>query len=98
MPRTRDGWEYVDGRPRWAPTVEVAMANILGGKYGHEYDEAKRELDDLVRAAQRDAAEKITETVKALPTGSENVFLVAGMYRARDLIFPDYPDEESDSE
>jgi len=93
MARERDGWEWADGRSRWAPTVEVALSNILVGKYGDEYDEARRELDDLVRAAQRDAAEKVTETVEALPAGSENPFLIAGMYRARDLIFPDYPKE-----
>ncbi|MEV5330824.1 hypothetical protein [Streptomyces werraensis] len=95
MSRNRDGWEYVDGRARWAPTVEIAMANILGGKYGDEYDEAKRELDDLVRAAQRDAAEKLYEAaeVPGLDLGH-----CIGLSAGADLIFPDYPDEESDSE
>ncbi|WMI34788.1 hypothetical protein SEA_MARAV_66 [Streptomyces phage Marav] len=95
MPRDRDGWEYVDGRARWAPTVEIQMANILGGKYGYEYDEAKRELDDLVRAAQRDAAEKILAHDWRECCGHGCSDLAAD---AADLIFPDYPDEESGSE
>ncbi|QJD50711.1 hypothetical protein SEA_ISSMI_65 [Streptomyces phage Issmi] len=96
MARERDGWEYVDGRPRWAPTVEVALANILVGKYGDEYDETKRELDDLVRAAQRDAAELLrTHQVKD-PLGAD-FYVPLGLGYAADLIHPDYP-EESDSE
>lgn len=94
MPRERDGWEYVDGRPRWAPTVEIQMANILSGLYGDEHDEVKRQLDDLVRAAQRDAAEKLYEAAEApgLDLGH-----CIGLNAGADLIFPEYP-EESDSE
>ncbi|QAX95516.1 hypothetical protein SEA_BARTHOLOMEWSD_67 [Streptomyces phage BartholomewSD] len=94
MARDRDGWEYVDGAPRWAPTVEVQLANILGGIYGDEYDERKRELDDLVRAAQRDAAEKIRahEWLECCGAGCSDL-----PDDAADLIFPEYP-KESDSE
>jgi hypothetical protein len=92
MARDRDGWEYVNGRPRWAPTVEVALANILVGKYGDEYDETKRELDDLVRAAQRDAAEKLREHKVADPMGAD-FYIPVGLSYAADLIFPDYPEE-----
>ncbi|WJN62997.1 hypothetical protein [Streptomyces phage phiScoe25] len=87
MSRGRDGWEYVDGKARWAPTVEVQLANILVGKYGEEYDEAKRELDDLVRAAQRDAAEKI------LASGYGTCCCGDEREDYADLIFPDYPEE-----
>lgn len=90
MARDRDGWEYTDKGPRWAPTVEIQMVNILGGIYGDEYDERKRELDDLVRAAQRDAAEQIRAHRWAAHETD-------GAEAAAELIFPDYP-EESDSE
>lgn len=94
MARERDGWEWVDGAPRWAPTVEVQMASILDGKYGDEYDEAKRELDDLVRAAQRDAAEKIRahEWLECCGAGCSDL-----PDDAANLIFPEHP-KESDSE
>lgn len=82
MARTESGWEFVDGKPRWAPTVEIQMSNLIYDKYGQEYDEAKAQLDNLVRAAQRDAAMKLSE---------------AGHEEAARLIFPTYP-EENDSE
>ncbi|MFF3249702.1 hypothetical protein ACFYWP_01500 [Actinacidiphila glaucinigra] len=94
MARERDGWEYTKEGPRWAPTVEVALSNILVGKYGDEYDEAKRELDDLVRAAQRDAAEKLYEQSRRSDVSLE---VGIGFGEAADLIFPDYP-KENDSE
>jgi hypothetical protein len=50
--------------------------------YGHDLQEKEAELMDLVRAVQRDAAEKLSE---------------AGHEEAARLIFPYYP-EESDSE
>lgn len=97
MARDRDGWEYVDGGPRWAPTVEVAMSNILVGKHGHEYDEAKRELDDLVRAARRDAAEELRSAATELHEKADgygtDAVMALGVGRAADMIFPDYPEE-----
>ncbi|MEU9795030.1 hypothetical protein AB0E27_31285 [Streptomyces sparsogenes] len=95
MARERDGWEYLYGRPRWAPTVEIAMAQITTGLYGHEYEELRRQLEDLVRAAQREAAERLYEEYcrsEGLDLGERT-----GLSKAADLIFPDYP-EESDSE
>ncbi|WP_438470738.1 hypothetical protein [Streptomyces asiaticus] len=90
MSREVDGWEYVKGRPRWAPTVETQMANMLCGLYGHEYEEKKAELEDLVRAAQRDAAEKLYKEAcrddLTLETG-------IGVQHAADLITPAYPEE-----
>ncbi|MFE4451456.1 hypothetical protein [Streptomyces sp. NPDC056796] len=82
MARDRDGWEYTDRGARWAPTVAIQMSDLIYDKYGQEYDEAKGQLDNLVRAAQRDAAEKLSE---------------AGHEEAARLIFPTYP-EENDSE
>ncbi|AUG87251.1 hypothetical protein KGG77_gp17 [Streptomyces phage Omar] len=90
MARKLSGWEYIDGRPRWAPTVEIQMAEILSGKYGAEYDEAKRELDNLVRAAQRDAAEALYERAES---HTKDPLVAAGIETAADLIFPDYPEE-----
>ncbi|AVO22550.1 hypothetical protein PBI_PAEDORE_67 [Streptomyces phage Paedore] len=78
MARERDGWEYTEDGPRWAPTAEIAMSEITGGLYGHEYDETRRQLDELVRAAQRDAAQRLSE---------------AGHEEAARLIFPTYPKE-----
>lgn len=90
MSRERDGWEYVDGRARWAPTVEGQISNMIYDKYGQEYDEARAQLDDLVRAAKREAAEEIRAHNFA-------VHETDGAEAAADLIFPDYP-EEDDSE
>ncbi|MFF4054645.1 hypothetical protein ACFYZ0_02515 [Streptomyces sp. NPDC001708] len=96
MARDRDGWEYVGGVPRWAPTVEVQLASILDGTYGDEYVEKRRELDDLVRAAQRDAAEKLFREARSADfLGGLEV--CEGVLRAADLTFPNYP-KGSDSE
>ncbi|MGW8630574.1 hypothetical protein [Streptomyces sp. NPDC055793] len=94
MARERDGWEYVDGAPRWAPTVEIAMSEITGGLYGEEYEDTRRQLDDLVRATQRDAAEEIRahEWRECCGHGCSDL-----AEDAADLIFPEYP-KESDSE
>ncbi|UFD98002.1 hypothetical protein PQC18_gp64 [Streptomyces phage Pablito] len=81
MSREDTGWEYVNGRARWAPTAEGALNNILVGIYGPEYDEKRIELEDLIRAAQRDAVEKLKE---------------AGHDEAAELIFPDYPLEDDE--
>ncbi|MEU6572321.1 hypothetical protein [Streptomyces sp. NPDC046805] len=94
MARDRDGWEYVDGRPRWAPTVGVQMANILGGLYGDEHDQRRRELDDLVRAAQRDAAELLRKHEVKDPLGAD-FYVPLGVEYAANLITPDYPEENS---
>lgn len=80
MSRERDGWEYVDGKSRWAPTVEGQISDMVYDKYGEEYDEARRQLDSLVRAAKREAAEQLSE---------------AGHEEAASLIFPTYPEENS---
>lgn len=80
MARERDGWEYVDGKPRYAPTVEGQISNMIYDKYGQEFDEARAQLDDLVRAAQRDAAVRLSE---------------AGHEEAARLIFPNYPEENA---
>jgi hypothetical protein len=93
MSRERDGWEWVNGEPRWAPTVEVQIANITSCLYGDEYEEHRAELEDLVRAAQRDPADKIRARVDGDPEGDD-----WGLLEAADLIFPDYPEEENDSE
>ncbi|AGM12160.1 hypothetical protein SEA_RANA_62 [Streptomyces phage Rana] len=78
MSRHYDGWEYGEWGARWAPTTEVALANITVGQYGDEYEDTMRELLDLVRAAQRDAAELLKE---------------AGHEEAAALIYPTYPEE-----
>lgn len=97
MSRHTDGWEYTDDGPRWAPTVSVAMANILTGLYGAEYDQHRRELEDLVRAARRDAAEIIR--AHEPPEFAGDHFDHAadayddGLSDAADLIFPEYPEE-----
>ncbi|WP_031513638.1 hypothetical protein [Streptomyces sp. NRRL F-5123] len=102
MAREREGWEYVPGQgSRWAPTVEVQMANMLVGKYGDEYDEAKHELDDLVRAAYRDAAEELRGLEPEVPEGfTLRGEWLAGFEEARqnavDLTFPEYPQEFED--
>ncbi|MDX3525106.1 hypothetical protein P1P75_01240 [Streptomyces sp. ID05-39B] len=101
MAREHGGWEYVDGRPRWAPTPEIAMAEITGGLYGHEYEELRRRLEDLVRAAQRDAAEKIRDMEPEVLEGFtlRREWLAGyeeGRKDAADLIFPDYPDESDE--
>ncbi|MEU5403747.1 hypothetical protein ABZ348_31195 [Streptomyces sp. NPDC005963] len=95
MAREQDGWEYVDGRPRWAPTVGVAMANITCGLYGEEYEEMQRQLDDLVRAAQRDAAELLRKHEVADPMGAD-FYIPIGVSYAADLIFPEYPKEDDE--
>ncbi|MEU9605426.1 hypothetical protein [Streptomyces sp. NPDC048057] len=90
MARDRDGWEYTKEDPRWAPTVEIAMGEITNGLYGDEYEQCKAELDDLVRAARRDAVEELK--AKRWPLHE-----VEGAFAAADFLFPDYP-KESDSE
>lgn len=92
MSRERDGWEYLDGKARWTPTVNIAMAEILSGVYGDEYNDARRQLDDLVRAAQRDAAEKILASDYGPCCCGE------GRKDYADLIFPTYPEHEEDDE
>ncbi|MFG2923916.1 hypothetical protein ACGFYA_20745 [Streptomyces sp. NPDC048305] len=82
MSREDSGWEWVKGVPRYAPTVESAIAELTYDKYGQEYEESVAKLMDIVRAAQRDAAQRLSE---------------AGHEEAARLIFPTYP-EENDSE
>ncbi|QFG10731.1 hypothetical protein SEA_ANIMUS_63 [Streptomyces phage Animus] len=82
MSRADSGWEYIQGVPRWAPTVETAIAELTYDKYGQEYEESVAKLMDIMRAAQRDCAQKLSE---------------AGHEEAARLIFPTYP-EEPDSE
>lgn len=82
MSRIDSGWEYGEWGARWAPTTSVAMAGLTADKHGEEHADCVAELNDLIRAVQRDAAEKLSE---------------AGHEEAARLIFPHYP-EESDSE
>ncbi|QPB09889.1 hypothetical protein KGG73_gp55 [Streptomyces phage Sentinel] len=79
MSRQSSGWEYVNGVPRWAPTIEGAISELTHDKYGHEYEELHDDLMDIVRATQRDCADRLTE---------------AGFAEAVELIFPDYPEED----
>ncbi|MGW8953468.1 hypothetical protein [Streptomyces sp. NPDC055709] len=81
MARDRDGWEYTEDGPRWAPTTSVALAGMTHDLYGHDLQEKEAELMDLVRAVQRDAAQKLSE---------------AGHEEAARLIFPYYPEESDD--
>jgi hypothetical protein len=78
MSREDSGWEWVQGAPRWAPTVEGAISELTYDKYGQEYEELHDDLMDIVRATQRDCAERLKE---------------AGHVEAAELIFPDYPEE-----
>ncbi|AKY03741.1 hypothetical protein AVT26_gp59 [Streptomyces phage Lannister] len=78
MSRAGSGWEYGEWGVRWAPTTECAMAEMTYDKYGQEYEELHSSLMDIVRAAQRDAAELLKE---------------AGFEEAAHLIFPEYPEE-----
>ncbi|MFJ6183730.1 hypothetical protein [Streptomyces sp. NPDC092295] len=73
------------------------MGNILVGLYGHECDEKAAELEDLVRAARRDAAETLRDAAMALngqcgDNGTDSV-IALGIGRAAYLIFPEYPKE-----
>ncbi|WNM66821.1 membrane protein [Streptomyces phage BarryBee] len=79
MSRADSGWEYGEWGVRWAPTTESAIAELTYDKYGQEYQEWRDSLMHIVRAAQRDAVEKLIE---------------AGHEEAAALIFPDYPEED----
>ncbi|AWN07356.1 hypothetical protein SEA_NABI_62 [Streptomyces phage Nabi] len=79
MSRHHDGWEYGEWGVRWAPTTESAVAELTYDKYGEEYEWWSDKLQDIVRAAQRDAAELLKE---------------AGHEEAAALIFPTYPEED----
>jgi hypothetical protein len=76
--RQSSGWEYIHGVPRWAPTVESAISELTYDKYGQEYTESVAKLMDIVRAAQRDCADRLTD---------------AGHTEQAALIFPNYPEE-----
>ncbi|MFF3793751.1 hypothetical protein ACFYXW_27490 [Streptomyces sp. NPDC001981] len=78
MSRQSSGWEYIRGVPRWAPTVETAISELTYDKYGQEYAESVAKLMDIVRAAQRDCADRLTDV---------------GHAEAAALIYPDYPEE-----
>lgn len=82
MSREKSGWEWVSsGKSRWAPTTDKAKAQFTYDLYGHEYEAMNDELDDLIRAVQRDAAEKLIEH---------------GFSEAAELIFPAYPEDKED--
>ncbi|MCY0933663.1 hypothetical protein [Streptomyces sp. H34-S4] len=98
MSREGNGWEYVDGAARYAPTVEGAIAELTYDKYGQDYEESVVKLMDIVRAAQRDAAEKIASSEPDVPEGFtlKEAWLEAwkaGRDDAAALIFPAYPEE-----
>ncbi|MEU8133265.1 hypothetical protein [Streptodolium elevatio] len=98
MAREVDGWEHTKNGPRWAPTTGVQVADMLCGLYGDEYDEAKREIDDLIRAVQRDCAEKIRQAQPEVPeeftTPHRRYAWRQGRIYAADLIMPIYPGDE----
>ncbi|MCX5236207.1 hypothetical protein OG824_13445 [Streptomyces prunicolor] len=78
MSRSDSGWEYGEWGARWAPTTSAVLAEITVDKYGEEYVESMGELNNLIRAVQRDASETLRE---------------AGHEEAARLIFPNYPEE-----
>ncbi|WP_329289509.1 hypothetical protein [Streptomyces pseudovenezuelae] len=96
MARGTDGWEYTERGSRWAPTVEGALSNILGGLYGHEHDEKHAELMHLVRAAQRDAAETLREWAKGMAgAGTTGASIAAIINEGADMIAPTYPEDRA---
>ncbi|MFE5663364.1 hypothetical protein ACFQ7W_05410 [Streptomyces niveus] len=70
------------------------MSEITAGLYGHEYDEIRRRLEDLVRAAERDAAEKLYGEYRQQPELELGVRL--GLNKAAELTFPNYPEEDGE--
>ncbi|WP_436739958.1 hypothetical protein [Streptomyces sp. BBFR102] len=99
MARERDGWEYTKDGPRWAPTVEIQMAAILGGLYGQEYEDAREELEDLVRAANRESEEKLRAWAKKISAaaGPIGASISVCINKGADMIAPNYR-KEPDSE
>ncbi|ATI18765.1 hypothetical protein SEA_DAUDAU_64 [Streptomyces phage Daudau] len=94
MSREDSGWEYIRGVPRWAPTVESAIAELTYDKYGEEYEWWRDKLMDIVRAAQRDCSDRITAAANG--DDPDNSWVV-NAFDAAKLIFPEYP-EDTDSE
>lgn len=93
MSREVDGWEHTENGPRWAPTTGVQVADMLSGLYGDEYDEAKREIDDLIRAVQRDCVEKLRKWMANFPDTSTGRSIAAVVNEGIELIAPVYPQE-----
>ncbi|ATI19003.1 hypothetical protein KGG85_gp63 [Streptomyces phage Tefunt] len=93
MSREADGWEYVDGRPRWAPTVEGAISALIYDKYGEEYEWWHSHLMDVVRATQRDCADRIQLAANG---HDEDNSWVINAFDAAKLIFPEYPEDKSE--
>ncbi|ATI18848.1 hypothetical protein SEA_DIANE_64 [Streptomyces phage Diane] len=90
MTRERDGWEYTRNGPRWAPTIEGAISALIYDKYGEEYEWWHSHLMDLVRATQRDCADRITAAMNG--DDPDNSWVV-NAYDAAKLIFPKYPED-----
>ncbi|AVE00443.1 hypothetical protein SEA_OZZYJ_62 [Streptomyces phage OzzyJ] len=93
MSRADSGWEYGEWGARWAPTTEIAIAEMTVGLYGDEYTELRRQLDDLVRAVRRDVAEELRDHEVPDVMG-KNFYVPLGLGYAADLVMPDYPEED----
>lgn len=84
--RHSTGYVYIDGRPVWRPSPNAVIAEIIAGMYGEELDYLGDQLDDLVKAVQRECAAKIKADRREnrIGTGYQ-----PGMMMAADLIDPD---------
>lgn len=97
MSRQETGWEYIAGRPRWAPTISMAIGELTCDKDGQEYEDLHADLMDIVRAAQRECEEKLRDWAKGLSAaGTTGTSIAAIIDEGADLIAPRYP-EDSDN-
>ncbi|MGW7434695.1 hypothetical protein [Streptomyces sp. NPDC054849] len=85
------GWKRVDGQWVWRPDVETAMAEITGGLYGEEYEDRRRELDELVSAVRREWADRLRDHDLDDPMG-RHFYTGTGIVYAADLLDPDKED------
>lgn len=72
------GYVTVNGRQVWRPSPDHVRAEITSGLYGEDFDYLDGQLDDLVKAVQRECAAQIREAKQAGSTRS-----------AADMIDPD---------
>ncbi|MFE0964089.1 MULTISPECIES: hypothetical protein [Streptomyces] len=89
------GWKYTDGGWQWRPDIETQMAEITGGLYGEEYEDRRRELEELVDAVRREWAAKLRDAADNLtdPMG-RHFYTGVGMIHAADLLDPDKEDPQ----